>query len=169
VRRRPVIALLFCCIIAFPLIFSGGLQTFQQYIKYTVDERLETEELVTLTIPFSKIQWMEEGREIMIDGRMFDIKSYVEKEGSLIATGVYDDRETAVMELLNNFNDKQQNSFIIQLLLLAQSFVVVLCLVNKELYFLNLLKHHSCFLIKRLQSFTQQFFTPPRRFFRYSH
>ena len=145
--------------------FSGGLQAFQQYIKYTATERLESEELVTITVPVSKVQWMEEGREIMVDGKMFDIKTYSEKDAVFTATGVYDDKETAVMELLNHFNDKQQNNFIIQLLLLVQSFVVAVWIINNMKELIILLKHHSQYLIQKIKFFIPSFFTPPRRFF----
>lgn len=166
-RRKTIIALVLCSIIAFPLIFSGGLQAFQQYIKHTVTERLESEVLVTLTLPVSKVQWMEEGREIMVAGKMFDIKTYSEKDGIFTLTGVFDERETAVMELLNHFNDKQQNNFIIQLLLLVQSFVVALWGMNNIKVVIVILKHHSQYLIQKLEFFIPSFFTPPRRYFHF--
>ena len=147
------------------MIISGGLQAFQQYIKYTVSERLESEELLTVTIPVSKVEWMEEGKEIMVEGKMFDIQTYFEKDGVFTATGLFDERETAVMGLLNNFNDRQQTDFIIQLLLLAQSFIVAVWISNYSKGLIILLKHHSQYLIQKLKLFIPSFFTPPRRFF----
>gem|GEM_PF-3208712 len=162
VRRKTAIALLLSCIIAFPLLFSGGVQAFQQYVKGTVEERLQSEALVTLSIPASGVQWLEEGRELLINGKMFDIKSYLQKDGYLVATGVYDEGETWIMELLNHFNDKQQNQFIIQLLLIAQSFVVALWIMNKEVPTKTVLQHHCYLLVQKGRSFVRQFFIPPR-------
>jgi len=165
VKRKYIIALFLSCIILFPLLFSGSLQIFQQYIKYRATERLETETLVSITIPLNKVKWIEEGREIMADGKMFDIKSYSEKDGNLVAVGVYDEKETRVMELLNNFNDKQQNNFIINLFLLTQTFIAVIYFLLNSIQKTSLLKHFSFIVLKKPTPFHPQFYLPPRWLF----
>jgi len=162
VRRKTIIALLLCSIVALPLIFSGGLQAFQQYIKYTVEERLNDEELVIVSIPLAQVQWMEEGREILVHGKMFDIKSYSEKDGNLIATGVYDERETAVIELLSHFNDQQQNQLLIKILLLAQTFAGLVYITIQLPYIICFLKHSTFFQVKKTSPHLFSFYPPPR-------
>jgi hypothetical protein len=123
--RLHIISIFLGCLVLLPLIFSGGLQLFQVYLKYRAEHRLETEVLQTLSVPEHKVQWVEEGREFMVDGRMFDLKSYSVKNGILTAWGVFDEEETKAMALLNNFNEKQQDLLIIRLLWFTQCLVVL--------------------------------------------
>ncbi len=162
-KRKAIITLLFAGIIALPLVFSGALQAFQYYIKYTVEERLQNETLTTISVPLSKVQWMEEGREILVEGMMFDIKSFYASNGHLVATGVYDERETAVMELLNNFNEKQQDHFLIQLLFLTQTLVGFIYISIDFSSIVLQLKHSSFFQLKKVSPFLLRFYPPPRR------
>ncbi len=123
--RLHIISIFLGCLVLLPLVFSGGLQLFQVYLKYRAEHRLETETLQTLSVPEHKVQWVEEGREFMVDGRMFDLKSYSVKNGILTAWGVFDEEETEAMALLNHFNDKQQDLLIIRLLWFTQCLVVL--------------------------------------------
>lgn len=123
--RRHIISVFLGCLVLLPLVFSGGLQLFQVYLKYRAEHRLETEVLQTLSVPEHKVHWIEEGREFMVDGRMFDLKSYSVKNGILTAWGVFDEEETQAMALLNHFNDRQQDLLIIRLLWFAQCLVVL--------------------------------------------
>ncbi len=147
--RKTIIAFILSCTILIPVLFSGGLQLFQQYTKHRAFQRLKSNDLITISFPLRKVKWMEEGREIMVDGKMFDIKFYCEKEGSLIAIGVYDEKETRIMELLNNFNDRDQNNFIIRLLLLAQSFIAFIYFLNNSVNTASFLKHSHFLVIKK--------------------
>jgi hypothetical protein len=123
--RLHIISLFLGCLVLLPLVFSGGLQLFQVYLKYRAEHRLETEVLQTLSVPEHKVQWVEEGRELMVNGRMFDLKSYSVKNGILTAWGIFDEEETQAMALLNHFNDKQQDLLIIRLLWFTQCLVVL--------------------------------------------
>lgn len=164
-RRKTNIAFILGCIVLTPLLFSGGLQLFQKYTKDLARQRLETNELITISLPLHNVKWMEDGREIMVNGKMFDIKSYCEKEGNLIAIGIYDEKETTVMELLNNFNNKEKNNFIIQLLLFTQSFVAVIYFLNNSVNAASFLKHSYFLVLKKISPFLQQFYPPPRCFY----
>jgi hypothetical protein len=165
VRKKTIIAFILGCTVLIPLLFSGGLQLFQQYIKYRASQELESSSLITVSFPLSKVKWMEEGREIMVDGKMFDIKTYTEKNGILIATGVFDEKETRIMELLNNFNDRQQNNLIINLLMLTQTLIVlVFCLLYLS-YQKSILKHFCFLVLTNSKTFQQKFYPPPRSFF----
>ena len=108
---------------------------------------------------------MEEGREIMVDGKMFDIKTYTEKNGILIATGVFDEKETRVMELLNNFNDRHQNNLIINLLMLTQTLIVLVFFLLYLSYQKSILKHFCFLFLTNSKPFQQKFYPPPRSFF----
>lgn len=103
----------------------GGLQAFQFYIKQRMEASLESDALQTLTLPASEVHWYEEGREILIDGKMFDIKTYSITDGVFTAQGVFDEKETEVVKLLNgHWSDQQQTHFVVQLLLLSHCIIL---------------------------------------------
>ena len=124
-NKKSTIAFILSCFILLPLFFSTGLQVFQLYLKHRVEKRLEKESLVTISCPVQKIKWIEDGREIMVEGQMFDVKTYRIENGIFIGSGVYDEDETKAMELFKNFNEKEQNYLLIHLLLYSQLFVAV--------------------------------------------
>jgi hypothetical protein len=102
------------------------LQGFQLYLKSRAERALQTETLETLTFPAASVQWVEEGREILVEGKMFDIKDFSIENGVFHATGFFDEEETKVVDLLNGtFTEKGQDTIIIGLLLWMQSFVAM--------------------------------------------
>jgi hypothetical protein len=104
----------------------GGLQAFQFYIKQRMEASLENSALTTISIPAAEVNWYEEGREIMIQGQMFDIKTFVIRDGIFTAQGVYDEDETEVVNLMNgHWSDKEQTVFLIRLLLLSHCLILL--------------------------------------------
>jgi hypothetical protein len=120
-RKRKTIAIVFIAFVALPIFFSGTLQLFQLYLKQSVEQRLKSGNLTDLKIPLGNVEWVEEGREIMFDDKMYDIETYREENGFLIAKAVFDGQETAVMDFIMNFQDQEQSNFIINLLVLVQA------------------------------------------------
>ncbi len=162
-RKKNIIAFVFSLFILTPFLFSTGIQIFQLYLKQRAEHRLETEQIITIKIPLLKVQWVEKNREISVDGKMFDLKNFIEKDGWFIAQGVYDEKETRAMEMLKNFNDREQNNFIVHLFLFAQCFIV---LINWILSHNNLnifVRHFSFFLLKKSGFILQKLYPPPRQ------
>jgi len=72
----------------------GGLQAFQYHIKQKVDKAFAEKELQTIVLPENEVNWYEQGKEIMVNGKMFDLKAYSICKGVFTAIGVYDEEET---------------------------------------------------------------------------
>ncbi|HYH16283.1 MAG TPA: hypothetical protein VD794_13735 [Flavisolibacter sp.] len=90
-----------------------------------MEASLDRDVLHIITLPASKVQWYEEGREILVDGKMFDIKTYSIQDGVFTAQGVFDEEETEVVKLLNgHWSDEQQTQSVIQLLLLSHCIIL---------------------------------------------
>jgi hypothetical protein len=122
-----IIPIVFSLLIASPLLFMAGFQTFQLYVSHRMEFSLKRNDLQTLTFSASKVQWVEAGREILVEGKMFDIKSYSIKDGVFTAQGLFDEKETKVVNLLQgHFTDFQQDFMVVKLLLLAQCFIALL-------------------------------------------
>jgi len=67
-----------------------------------MEEKLENSQLQTIVIPVSDVQWYEENKEIIVGGKLFDIKSVVYQDGVASFTGLYDDQETNIKVQLEN-------------------------------------------------------------------
>jgi hypothetical protein len=94
---------------AIPLFYTLIFRFEQLVIRRKMKEKLESQLLHTITLTKKDVQWIEEGKEILITGEMFDIKSSVLSHGYYSFTGLYDKEETSLINQLEN-TQKQTSS-----------------------------------------------------------
>ena len=124
-KGHYIIPLFFLLLTLAPLLFMGSLQVFQFYIKERMEASLERDALQIIVLPEAEVKWYEEDREILVNGKLFDVKIYTISNGIFTAQGVFDEQETEVMALLNGtWGEKEQTQAVIQLLLLSQCFLL---------------------------------------------
>ncbi|RYZ59096.1 MAG: hypothetical protein EOO14_08835 [Chitinophagaceae bacterium] len=121
-RGRHISAAIFSTMLLLPLLAMFLLQLGKAYIQSTRDERLETEDLVTVVLPADKVVWEEDEKELWVGDQMFDVASYTIQDGHYHLTGVYDDDETEVAGSLLHLLLSGNNAGFLQFLLLLQSF-----------------------------------------------
>lgn len=61
-----------------------------------MEERMETSLLHSITLEEKKVIWIKPGKEILINGKMFDIKNTLKSKGKITFQGLYDEEETAL-------------------------------------------------------------------------
>ena len=97
-----------------------GFYIQEQVIQHRMEERLEESMIYhTVAIPDNEIHWEEEGREIWVHGKLFDIKSSHSENGVTSFTGLYDYEETALKKQLKenlDRNDDKDSQLISQLI-----------------------------------------------------
>ena len=104
---------------ALPLLLLLGIQVWQQVVRMEMKEKLETTALQTLLLSETEWTWEEEGREIRLGMRLFDVRT-MEKEGDRYRfTGLFDEQETAIENWLAD-QSGETGKTLIALLLLAQ-------------------------------------------------
>ena len=81
-------------IVLLPCIYCLFFQVKHHLIREEMREKLERENLQTITIPVTEFHWYEEDREIIVDGTMFDVKSIRRNGDHYIITGLFDEAET---------------------------------------------------------------------------
>ncbi len=86
---------------ALPLVFLLTALCMQQWIRWEKIEELEHAKLIQVKVSHSSITWIKEGKELLIDGNLFDVKSIEEKNDQVILTGLYDHEETAIINAIN--------------------------------------------------------------------
>lgn len=70
-------------------------------------EKMEKDELQTINIPTAGIRWYKKNHELMIDGKMFDVKSMTQHGDSTTLTGLFDDDDTELHEALAGMHEQK--------------------------------------------------------------
>lgn len=92
-----------------PLSFSILFVLNQQIAKHKMMEKLEHEMLTTFTFTQQQIKWIIPGKELLVNGKLFDVKKYIQKNNCFEITGLFDEEEQVAKEsylkLLHNKTD----------------------------------------------------------------
>jgi hypothetical protein len=92
--------MLLCITASLPLFLSAFFLGGRIVVRHVMLEKLEREDLQVIRIHRADLQWYKKGHEIVIDGRMFDVKKIDMNGDTCLVTGLYDDNETALFEQL---------------------------------------------------------------------
>ncbi|MEO7393754.1 MAG: hypothetical protein ABIU11_02365 [Chitinophagaceae bacterium] len=95
-------------LVASPVLVSFAFQLHQKIVQHQMKERLEKKLLQTIAVQENDIHWVKAEKEVWLNNRMFDIKSYSYNEGEYLLTGLYDDEETLLIKQLQK-NQEQEN------------------------------------------------------------
>lgn len=75
---------------------------------------LKEEKITTIHVAEKELQWYKKNHEILVDGKMFDVKSIELKDGVYEITGLFDDMETELNAMLEEIHSdagkKQEKS-----------------------------------------------------------
>ena len=101
-RKKQITALGLLFLVTMPLFISVGLFIKQKVIQLQRRQRFETELVQTITIPSEKIYWVKQGKEILVNGRLFDVKSFTTTGNHMTLTGFYDHEEDKLVKHFTN-------------------------------------------------------------------
>lgn len=104
---RTITAVPVILIILMPCIYCMYFQVKHQMIRWQMEERLESDGLQTVIIPVKDFRWYEEGREVVVNGTMFDVKSIEQQNGNYIVTGLFDEAETELHIAMGRLQEEQ--------------------------------------------------------------
>ena len=86
-----------------PLLCSSSFFFRQKYIIYKMKERLEQGSIKTVSVDVVSIRWVRKNKEVLIAGKLFDVKSFCVEGDKINLTGLYDSDEDSLKEELENF------------------------------------------------------------------
>lgn len=105
---KPVSILLIMGMMCLPGILCVYYEVAQFQVREEMEEKLEHEKLQQILIPVTEIKWHEEGKEILVNGCLFDIKTIEIREGIAYISGLYDMQESLIKVHLHHLQQKQQ-------------------------------------------------------------
>ena len=160
INTRHIVALIFILIIALPCISMMSLMIKQQWHSAHSEERMEEEELVKIQVPSEDLVWQEEGREVTIKGKFFDLASWKLENGIYHLTGVFDDDETEMAE------QQEEGRKLFQSLI--SLFMIAHCFAASLYYLFNFRFHPDAVPLRAGRAtvysflFSKKYFIPPR-------
>ena len=96
--KKQTTALGLLLLAALPVLITVGLFVKQSLIQVQREERFETESLQTITVLSKDIIWLKAEKEILYNGKMFDVKSFKNNGTNLELTGFYDHKEDKLVK-----------------------------------------------------------------------
>lgn len=108
--RNKITAFVFLLIVALPVFLSLQFILEQKLIQEEVEEKMEKAALISVSIPVTELVWVKRGKEVLLNGRLFDIKSFNIENNQITLTGCFDDKETELVEQHKNTTEKNSGS-----------------------------------------------------------
>ena len=111
-RTRHIGASILMVVILCPLLIYTTLSFHKHLVKWQMEERLEHAALKTICLKKDAFTWVKINKEIVVDGKLFDVKSYVTKDDKIVFYGLYDDEEKEIIHGINMLlhNKKKSSS-----------------------------------------------------------
>lgn len=108
---KPILpALILLITISSPSIIFIVLQIQKLVIKHEMAERLEEQNLQTIKLPADKVHWYEEDKEIIVEGKLFDVKSFTQQpDDTFLFTGLFDEEETDIKKEVDKLLQKKND------------------------------------------------------------
>ncbi len=107
IKLKKILAFVMLTLIAAPFIFFVCFLLQQKVQQHHMLEKLENASLQSISINKADIIWVKENKEVLIEGKLFDIKSYAILNDKIILTGLFDKDEDAIKK---NYADKLQSN-----------------------------------------------------------
>ena len=128
---------------ALPTLVSMASSTYIQWIKHEMKEKMEYENLQTITLNNNEVSWYEKGHEIIINGELFDVKNYSTEGDQTTFQGIFDREESNMSALAEMvISKKSENKHLEQI---GGFFQLLLYVYEKENYSLNPVSDQTVF------------------------
>ncbi|MBL7701831.1 MAG: hypothetical protein JNM14_06245 [Ferruginibacter sp.] len=96
--KKITAAFILLLILAIPLFFAVAVLVKQRIAQHQRNERFSKETLVTITVSASAIYWVKPDKEILYDGKLFDVKSFSVNANEISLTGFFDHKEDKLVQ-----------------------------------------------------------------------
>lgn len=85
-------------LVAIPIFFSVSILVKQKILHFQRDKKFEKETLQIVVVSAENIYWVKPGKEILLDGKLFDVKSYTRKGNNISLLGFFDHKEDKLVQ-----------------------------------------------------------------------
>jgi hypothetical protein len=125
--RKKILAFAALLLVLAPLFFFTGYLVKQKIIQYQMHEQLENASLQTITLNQVDVTWIKKNKEIIVHGKLFDVKSYIIAGTKIILRGLFDEAENKLKkEFASLIHSKRNESAPLEQLILKFIFTSVI-------------------------------------------
>ncbi|MGQ0740471.1 MAG: hypothetical protein ACT4OJ_15585 [Bacteroidota bacterium] len=122
---KKIAASFMLAIVLAPLGYAFVFHARQQSIRHRMKEQLEEKMIHTIVLAEKDVKWFKPGKEIVVEGKMFDVKSVIHRnDGTVTFTGLFDEEETLLVKQMQQRQQEENTKGgkqIVQLLQQAQA------------------------------------------------
>ena len=129
--KKKILAFAMLLLVAAPLFFILGHLVKRELIYHQMMEKLENNSLHTISIRLADINWIKKNKEVMVDGKLFDVKSWEIIDGQAKLIGLFDDEETKLEKEFSS-TMQQNNNQQAPINQLALKFIFNFLFTNKQ-------------------------------------
>lgn len=108
--KKQITTVILLLLIAVPLLLPVVIAVKQNVLQRQRKDRFESEFLQTINISAEKILWIKPGKEILTDGKLFDVKSFKISGKTVTFTGFYDSKEDKLVRHIWDIHHQKKDS-----------------------------------------------------------
>ena len=97
-------------IILCPVVIFYTLSIYQKVVQHLMEEKMEQAFLQTIVVKNGTFVWTKNGKEILVNGKMFDVKFYSNTGDEVIFKGLYDEEEKKIIKELDALEHSKKGS-----------------------------------------------------------
>ena len=105
--KKKIVAFVFVIITLCPVIAFYTLSIFKKIVQHQMEEKMERSLLQTIVTKKGSFTWIKMNKEILINGKMFDVKSYKTNVEETTFKGLYDEDEKKIVQDINELSSEK--------------------------------------------------------------
>jgi hypothetical protein len=110
-QSKKILASFLLLLLATPLFFFIGYLVKREIVCHEMMEKLESASLHTITLDLAEVNWIKANKEVMIEGKLFDVKNSEIINNKIKLTGLFDYEETKLeKDFTDTFHTNQNQS-----------------------------------------------------------
>lgn len=117
--RKYLTVFILLSLTAMPAMMAIRFVVSSQIAEHKIIEALEKGSYQVLTFKAQQIQWIEEGKELLVDGKLFDVKDCRQNDGNIEVTGLFDKEEDDLQEkykrLINSNTENPEHTSLLKI------------------------------------------------------
>ena len=105
--KKKIVAFVFVIITLCPVIAFYTLSICKKIVQHQMEEKMERSLLQTIVAKKGSFTWIKMNKEILINGKMFDVKSYNTNVEETTFKGLYDEDEKKIVQDINELSSEK--------------------------------------------------------------
>ena len=105
--KKKIVAFVFVIITLCPVIAFYTLSICKKIVQHQMEEKMERSLLQTIVAKKGSFTWIKMNKEILINGKMFDVKSYKTNVEETTFKGLYDEDEKKIVQDINELSSEK--------------------------------------------------------------